>query len=300
LHSAEEEPIGATLYVVATPIGNLRDISLRALDLLRTVDMIAAEDTRVTRRLLSHFGIGTRTCAVHRHNERESAAALLEILREGRSIALVSDAGTPGVSDPGARVVQAVREAGFRVVPVPGASALTAALCASGLDSTRFCFYGFLPSRGSERKAELARLARFRELMVFYEAPHRVEHTLRDMAAAFGDERRIVIARELTKMFEEIHASRLSEAVGWLGAKPERCRGEFVLMVEGFQGEAADTATAERVLEALLAELPLNRAVKLAAQIGGAKRNALYRRALELQAGAEQTAQARKRTKTGR
>jgi 16S rRNA (cytidine1402-2'-O)-methyltransferase len=274
--------------VVATPIGNLRDITLRALELLKSVDVIAAEDTRVTRKLLSHFGIGTRTIAVHRHNERTGANALLRLLGENKSVALVTDAGTPGVSDPGTTVVGAVREAGYRVVPVPGASALTAALSASGLDTTRFLFCGFLPNRKGERAESLSRLATFRDLMVFYEAPHRVLEALADMATAFGGDRRLVIARELTKLFEELHVTRLDAAEAWIGEKPERCRGEFVLLVEGFRGEQDNALAEQRVLHLLLAELPVKQAVKLAAQITGGRRNALYQRALELQQGGEE------------
>lgn len=271
--------------MVATPIGNLRDITLRAVDLLKSVDVIAAEDTRVTRKLLSHFGIGTRTIAVHQHNEREGAAALLRLLAEGKSVALVTDAGTPGVSDPGAMVVGAVRDAGYRVVPVPGASALTAALSASGLDSSRFLFCGFLPNRKGERDEVLAKLAGFRDLMIFYEAPHRVLATLSGMAAAFGGERKVAIARELTKLFEELHVTPLQDAEAWIGEKPERCRGEFVLMVEGFRGEEDNALMEARVLRVLLAGLPLKQAVKMATEITGGRRNALYQRALELQDG---------------
>lgn len=271
--------------MVATPIGNLRDITLRAVELLKSVDVIAAEDTRVTRKLLSHFGIGTRTIAVHQHNEREGAAALLRLLADGKSVALVTDAGTPGVSDPGATVVGAVRDAGYRVVPVPGASALTAALSASGLDSSRFLFCGFLPNRKGERDEILVKLARFRDLMIFYEAPHRVLATLSSMAAAFGGGRKVAIARELTKLFEELHITQLQDAEAWFGEKPERCRGEFVLLVEGFHGEEDNAPMEAHVLRVLLAELPLKQAVKMATEITGGRRNAIYQRALQLQDG---------------
>lgn len=266
---------------MATPIGNLRDISLRALDVLRSVDAIAAEDTRVTARLLAHYGISRRLIAVHEHNERRAARELLALLAAGKSVALVCDAGTPAVSDPGALVVAQARAAGHAVVAVPGANAALAALSVSGLPALHFLFYGFLPARAAARRRELERLAALSYPIVFYEAPHRVLECAADLAAVLGAERRVAIARELTKRFETVHLCALGAACEWLRADPQRTRGEFVLIVEGAAGAPRRGAEAERVLEALLAALPLKQAVALAAEITGARRNELYRLALE-------------------
>jgi 16S rRNA (cytidine1402-2'-O)-methyltransferase len=273
-----------TLYVVATPIGNLRDITLRALDTLKSVDAIAAEDTRVSRKLLAHFGIRANLIPTHEHNEREAAQRLIALLSRGKSVALIADAGTPAISDPGAIVVAQVRAAGFRVVSVPGASAITTAIAAAGLQSASFCFHGFLPARKGEREKTLAALKAQRELQVFYEAPHRIVECIASIAAVFGGDRRIGIARELTKLFEQVHVCRLEEAVVWLEQNENHRRGEFVLLVEGCP-ETADTqgeSDRQRLLEVLLNELPLRQAVGLAAEITGEKRNALYERALKL------------------
>jgi len=270
---------------VATPIGNLEDVTLRALDVLRKADAIAAEDTRVTSRLLERYGISRKLIALHEHNERRTAPRIVEELQAGRSVALVSDAGTPGFSDPGAHLVAAVREAGFRVVPVPGANAAAAALSASGFAGPQFLFYGFLPAKSSERRRALDALARIRYALVFYEAPHRVIETLADLAAAFGAARRIVLAREMTKLFEEIHTCALGEAAAWLAADDKRVKGEFVLIVEGAQEDIdAAAADARRVLELLLAELPVKQAAALAARITGARKNELYDLALQFKA----------------
>jgi 16S rRNA (cytidine1402-2'-O)-methyltransferase len=271
-----------TLYVVATPIGNLADISLRALEILRTVDVVAAEDTRVTRHLLAHHGIGTRLLALHEHNERTAAAKLVGLLGQGKSVALVSDAGTPALSDPGALAVAEVRKAGHRVVPVPGASALLAALAAAGMPALPFSFHGFLPSRKADREKVLLGLRSQQGLQAFYEAPHRVLESVESMAAILEGERRIVIARELTKMFEQIEVLRLSEAAGWLLEDDDRRRGEFVLLVEGAPTAAPAGDESPRVLEILMRALPLSQAVGLAAELTGAKKNDLYDRALEL------------------
>ncbi|MBI4205404.1 MAG: 16S rRNA (cytidine(1402)-2'-O)-methyltransferase [Betaproteobacteria bacterium] len=275
-----------TLYVVATPIGNLRDISLRALDVLKQVAVVAAEDTRVTAKLLNHYGIGAKLTALHEHNEKRAVLALLE---QGDSVALVSDAGTPGISDPGAQLTAAARAVGYTVTPVPGASAVVAALSAAGIAVSHFLFYGFLPARAAERRRELARLAAYPFTLVFFEAPHRVADSVADMRAALGAARRIVIARELTKLFETIHACPLAEAVDWLNADDHRRKGEFVLIVEGAFPGAADGAEAQRALEVLLAELPLKQAVALATRITGAKRNELYQLALKIK-GEQQAA----------
>jgi 16S rRNA (cytidine1402-2'-O)-methyltransferase len=279
---AAEGELSPGLYVVATPIGNLRDITLRALDVLRRVAWVAAEDTRVTTRLLGHYGIATTLASLHAHNERSVIPRVLRTLAQGASVALVSDAGTPALSDPGAHLVAAVRAAGYRVVPVPGPSALTAALCAAGLPDTRFLFQGFLPARASERRRVLDALRTVSCALVFYEAPHRVAAALADLGERLGTGRRVVIARELTKHFETLHACTLGEAGAWLAADEHRTRGEFVLIVEGAAAEDAASEPARRVLELLLAELPLRQAVLLASRITGAKKNHLYDMALEL------------------
>lgn len=279
----------STLYVVATPIGNLRDITLRALDVLNSVDVVAAEDTRVTGILLSSFGISTRVVASHRHNERQSAAGIIGLLSSGKSVALVSDAGTPGISDPGAVAVGEALAAGFPVVAVPGPSALAAALSVCGFSATCVTFHGFAPSRRSERRALLSSLATSEAAQVFYEAPHRVEETLLDMADIFGVERMVAIARELTKVFEEVFRGCLRDVPGWLQQKPERVRGEFVLVVEGAVAtEAVEDVEARRVLGLLLDALPLKQAVRIAAEITGGKKNRLYQTALALKAAGEQ------------
>ena len=275
--------------MVATPIGNLQDITLRALEILRSVDLVAAEDTRHTAHLLAHFAIQKKLLAVHEHNERKASATLVGRLQAGESVALVTDAGTPGISDPGAVLVDAVRTAGFAVVPVPGASAVIAALSAAGIAAPGFRFHGFLPASGAARRQALTELKEQPVTLVFYEAPHRILASVADMAQVFGGERRLIIARELTKTFESFHRCPLSEAVDWLQADSNRQRGEFVLLVEveaaPLRREQGLGEGARHILESLLAELPLKQAVKLAAAISGEKKNALYQLALELQNG---------------
>lgn len=273
------------LYVVATPLGNLGDITLRALEVLRAADLVAAEDTRHTRRLLDHHGIGTRLVAAHEHNEREAAESIIAAIGEGRRVALVSDAGTPAVSDPGARIVRAVADAGQRVIPVPGPSALTAALSASGLTDAHVLFCGFLPTKAAARGEAIEALRAVDAALVFYEAPHRVAETIDDLAARLEPQRELVIARELTKLFESIVRMPLAEAPTWLAADANRSRGEFVLLVSAPPPSSGLSPEAERTLAALLAELPLKQAVKLAAQISGEARNRLYERALALKGG---------------
>jgi len=273
-----------TLYVVATPIGNLQDITLRALDVLKEVDVIAAEDTRHTSGLLSHYAIRKKLVAVHEHNEHQSAEQLLSRLRAGESVALVTDAGTPGISDPGAVVVDIVRQAGVTVVPVPGASAVIAALSASGIRQNGFCFIGFLPASGSQRRKVLESLKAQKTTLVFYEAPHRVLESVEDMASVLGAGRKLTIARELTKTFETFHRCSLGEAGAWLKSDPNQQRGEFVLLIEPLlHEEAAEIAPeVDRMLRLLMAELPLKQAVKLAAEISGEKKNALYEYGLKI------------------
>lgn len=273
-----------TLYVVATPIGNLSDISLRALDVLRSVDVIAAEDTRVTVRLLDRHGIAGKLMAVHEHNELRGAERVIGLLAGGKSVALVSDAGTPGISDPGAQVVAAVRDAGHPVVPIPGPNAAAALLSVSGFDTNRFLFCGFLPSRAAERRRVLGELAAQSATLVFYEAPHRVIDSVADICAALGGDRDIVIGREMTKIHETVHRCRLEAAVAWLQADDNRQRGEFVIAVSGAPAavEQEEGVDADAVLKVLLAELPLKQAVALAVKLTGGNRNALYQRALSL------------------
>jgi len=273
----------ATLYVVATPIGNLSDITLRALEILRAVDVIAAEDTRVTVKLLNRHGISARLLAVHEHNERRASERLVGLLAEGKSVALVSDAGTPGIADPGALAAAEVRGAGYAVIPVPGPNAAVTALSVSGFDASRYLFCGFLPPRSSERRRMLAKLAGQTATLVFYEAPHRVVASVADICAAFGGERDIVMARELTKIHESVHRCRLEDAAGWLQGDEMRSRGEFVLVVQGAsEAPEAEGFDAETVLRILLEELPLKQAVALAVKLTGGHRNTLYRMALEL------------------
>jgi len=269
------------LYVVPTPLGNLADLTRRAEETLRRVPWVAAEDTRHSAPLLKHLGSSARTLPAHQHNEHEAAARIIEKLRAGESVALISDAGTPGISDPGARVVATVREAGCKVVPLPGACAVTTALSAAGLLDEHFLFYGFLPTKGGQRRQALESLRDTQAALVFYEAPHRVLETVADMAEVFG-ERTLVIARELTKLFETVHSLPLAEALAWLKEDSNRQRGEFVLIVSGAPDEA-DSGEGERVLKLLLAEgLPTKQAAKLASAITGSPKNALYDLALAL------------------
>jgi 16S rRNA (cytidine1402-2'-O)-methyltransferase len=281
--AAQQSYPTATLYVVATPIGNVTDITLRALHLLSIADVVACEDTRKTGALLNRFGLSRPMLAAHMHNEREVAEKLITRLLAGERVALVSDAGTPGVSDPGARIVDAVRAAGLRVLPLPGPSAAIAALSASGLVNDRFNFVGFLPAKARQREAELARLATSSAIQVFYEAPHRIVDCVEALAAAFEPARQVVFARELTKMFEEVHRCTIGEALAWVKQDANRERGEFVVLVEGAveAGDAAD-AEAERILNILLTECSVKQAANLAAQITGRKKNALYERALQI------------------
>ena len=267
----------ATLHVVATPIGNLGDLSPRAQQVLRDVAAICAEDTRRSGQLLAHFGIGTPLLALHEHNEQQLAQRLVARLLAGESLALVSDAGTPLVSDPGYRLVKAAREAGVKVSPVPGPSALIAALSVAGLPSDRFAFEGFLPAKASARRERLAELAGEPRTLVFYESSHRIEESLADLAAAFGGERPAALARELTKLFETVLDGGLADLHARVVAEPDQRKGEFVLVVQGV-GEDADARLAEgRRVHAILArQLPPSAAAKLAAEITGAPRKALY------------------------
>ncbi|MBQ5938739.1 16S rRNA (cytidine(1402)-2'-O)-methyltransferase [Massilia sp. AB1] len=281
--AAQQSYPTATLYVVATPIGNVTDITLRALHLLALADVVACEDTRKTGALLQRFGLNKQTIAAHQHNEREVADKIVERLQAGQRVALVSDAGTPAVSDPGARIVDAVRNAGLNVVPLPGPSAAITALSASGLVNDRFHFVGFLPAKSKQREAALAPLVREASTLVFYEAPHRIVDCVEALMEAFEPTRQVVFARELSKLFEEVHRCALSEALAWVKADQHRERGEFVVLVEGAVAETDEQdAEAERILQILLTECSVKQAANLAAQITGRKKNALYERALQI------------------
>jgi 16S rRNA (cytidine1402-2'-O)-methyltransferase len=268
---------------VATPIGNLDDISPRALRVLGGADVIAAEDTRVTAHLLDRYGISGKLIAAHEHNERSTARRIVDQLAQGKIVALVTDAGTPAVSDPGAVVVAAAHAGGFKVVPIPGPSAAAAALSAAGFTDGPFLFLGFLPSKPAARRKALERINALPYTLVFYEAPHRIIECVEDMAATLGTDRIVVLARELTKLFEEIHRIRLGDAAGWLREDANRQRGEHVLVVEGAGEEKTRVDPGwEPVLAALLEEMSVARAVKLACKLTGAKKNTVYAHALQL------------------
>lgn len=273
----------STLYVMATPIGNAADITLRALHILSLVDVVACEDTRTTGTLLAQYGLSKELVATHQHNERRMAEQLIQRLSKGERIALVSDAGTPAISDPGYLLVEAARSAGFRIMPVPGASAAIAALSVGGLLADHFYFAGFLPAKTAARETALQSLETISATLVIYEAPHRIKETLASLYTLFGSDRRIIIAREITKLFENIHSCRLSEAQSWLDADPNHARGEFVLLVEGQPpGMDKDEKEAARILSILLAECPVSQAASLAARITGIKKNRLYEQALRM------------------
>jgi len=271
------------LYVVATPIGNLGDITLRAIDTLTRVDRVAAEDTRVSGSLLAHLNIAKPMVSIREHNEREAASKVIAWIAAGEAVAYVSDAGTPAVSDPGARLVAAVREAGWIVVPIPGASAVTTALSAAGVESGTWLFHGFLPPKAGARRAQLQTLATLPSALVFYEAPHRIEETLADMAAVLDDARAVTLARELTKRFETIVTLPLRDAPAWLAADSNNVRGEFVVIVHPPAAAAAVVdAEAMRVLDVLLGELPPTLAARLTSKITGRSKADLYKMTLAL------------------
>lgn len=292
-----------SLYVVATPIGNLSDLGERAGEVLRSVTLVAAEDTRVSRRLLERVGSRARTTSAHRHNEQRAAADIVERLRAGEDVALVSDAGTPAISDPGSAIVAAAHAAGARVIPIPGPSAVTTLLSASGLGGDAFVFGGFLPARAGERDRRLRELARSATIaqatLVVFEAPHRIAATLAALPAVFGAAREIVLARELTKRFEQVVRMPAGEASTWLAADADRARGEFALAIaaapagESDPADAAggsayagrDRASLERLLRRLLEDLPPSRAVRLARELTGVAHRELYALALELARG---------------
>lgn len=275
---------GGTLYIVATPIGNLDDLSSRAIAVLSKASLVAAEDTRHSGRMLQAIGVETKMIALHDHNERDRAERVLQALEEGSDVALISDAGTPLISDPGFVLVREARRRGLRVSPIPGPCAIIAALCAAGLPTDRFTFEGFLPSKKGARRTLLERLSADAATLVFYESPHRILEAVADIADAMGPGRELVIARELTKTFETFYAGPASEVLQTLQDDPHGSRGEFVVMIHGAQKEAADEGMEEvdRVLKLLLTELPVKKAAKLGSEITGKAKNDLYQRALGL------------------
>jgi 16S rRNA (cytidine1402-2'-O)-methyltransferase len=286
MNEATKETAKPALSIVATPIGNLGDITLRALETLRQADVIACEDTRHARHLLDHHGIRAQLLALHEHNEQAAAEKLLDLLAAGKCVALISDAGTPGVSDPGARAVAAVRAAGYAVTPLPGPNAAVAALSAAGLDDPAFLFVGFLPAKVGARRTVIEGLKPVAATLVFYEAPHRIEETVADLVELLEPEREIVVARELTKLFEQIVRLPLPAAPAWLAADDNHRRGEFVLLVSAPPPRSGIAAEAERVLRLLLDDLPVKQAARLASEITGTAKNELYRKALEIKAAA--------------
>jgi 16S rRNA (cytidine1402-2'-O)-methyltransferase len=275
----------AALYIVPTPIGNYSDITSRAIEVLNQVSLIACEDTRHSGKLLSHFGISTRKTAIHDHNERDRAQWIVEQLTAGQSVALISDAGTPLISDPGYHLVKHVREAGHKVVPLPGACAAITALSASGLPSDRFSFEGFLPAKEKGRLDKLSALQQDPRTLIFYESPHRIVQSLESIVKALGEDRQIVMAREVTKTFETFLSGTAAEVLAMVLADDNQQKGEIVLMCHGFiqqQEEDAIPKVAIETLTLLAAELPLKKAAAIAAQIHGLKKNALYKLGLEL------------------
>ena len=284
-HDSAENSQGK-LYIVPTPIGNLGDITQRALDVLQSVDLIAAEDTRHTGLLLQHFAITARLFALHDHNEQQKAQTLLAKLQDGLNIALVSDAGTPLINDPGYHLVRTCREAGVQVVPLPGPCAAIAALSAAGLPSDRFCYEGFLPAKSKGRRDTLRALEQEPRTLIFYESTHRLLESLEDICSELGESRYVVLAREITKTWESIHGAPVAELVAWIEEDENRRKGEMVLIVEGHHAdEEALPAEALRTLALLQKELPLKKAAALTAEIHGVKKNALYKYALEQQEG---------------
>jgi 16S rRNA (cytidine1402-2'-O)-methyltransferase len=273
----------AVLYVVATPIGNLGDMTPRAIEVLQSVALIAAEDTRHSGRLMAYFNIKTPMISLHDHNERQRLQTILDKLAKGESIGLISDAGTPLISDPGFILVRAVKEAGFKVVPVPGCSAVITALCVAGLPTDRFVFEGFLPAKRTGRKQQFEALISEDRTVIFYESTHRIVESLTDMQDVLGAERYVVLARELTKTFETVHGDRLEALLEWVKDDANQQKGEFVVLVQGVEKAAEDGVSDEaiRVLDLLLEELPVKKAAALASKLTGEKKNALYQIALE-------------------
>lgn len=287
--SGPEASVRGTLYIVATPIGNLDDLSVRAGRVLEKVDVIAAEDTRHSGRLLQHLGIQKRLIALHDHNERDRAGSLLDELEAGRDVALISDAGTPLISDPGYVLVREARKRGFVVSPIPGPCALVTALSGAGLPTDRFLFVGFLPAKRSGRRSAIDKLRKEPATLVFYESPHRILDTVRDIAEVLGETRDIVLGRELTKTFETFYSGPVHQVLGTLESDPHGTKGEFVVMVHGAgvaeSDENTGTVDIDRLLAALLAELPVKKVARMVAELTGQSKNELYQRALALRQG---------------
>lgn len=272
------------LYIVATPIGNLKDISQRAIEVLQAVNCIAAEDTRHSKHLLQHLGISTPLISLHEHNEHLRANQLIERLRQGESIALISDAGTPLISDPGYVLVKDVKDANLSVVPIPGPCALIAALCASGLPTDRFVFEGFLPSKPKLRKQHLESLQSETRTLIFYEAPHRILESIKTLHDVFGADRQMVLARELTKKFETIQSGKISDIMNWVSHDENQQRGEMIILVEGAKAVPVsdNQVSYDKILTILLENLPLKQASEITAKITGERKNDVYTRALEI------------------
>lgn len=276
--------IEACLYIVATPIGNLGDITLRAVETLKKADLIAAEDTRHSQRLMNHLGVSARLLSLHEHNEREKSQAIIDKVKEGQSIALVSDAGTPLISDPGYFLVKLAQEQGVKVVPIPGVSAVVTALSVSGLPSDRFVFEGFLPAKSGNKQRVLELFKYESRTVIFYESPHRIVDTLEAMLTVFGEDRRLVLARELTKTFETIKGDSLGLLCEWVKSDANQQRGEFVLLLEGATDTPEESVVdQDKMLALLIAELPIKKASKIVSEITGANKKDLYQRALEMQ-----------------
>lgn len=290
-NQAKEVEMVSTLYIVPTPIGNLDDITLRALQILKRVDLIAAEDTRRTGLLLQHFAINTRMMSLHDHNEQQKTDQLIPQLKQGLSIALVSDAGTPLINDPGYHLVKYCRQAGIRVVPLPGPCAAITALSAAGIASDRFCYEGFLPAKRKSRQEVLQELMDESRTLIFYESPHRLLDTLADMVTIWGAERYVILARELTKTWESIHGLPVGELLDWVKVDENRYRGEMVLVVEGYrapkEANPAISSEVRKTLALLQQSLPLKKAAAITAEIYGLKKNALYKHALEQQVSSD-------------
>jgi len=275
----------SALYIVATPIGNLGDMTFRAVEILKQVDLIAAEDTRQTQKLLQHYQIKNKLISLHEHNEKQATQKILACLAAKQAVALVSDAGTPLISDPGESVVAAVWQTGGRVIPIPGPCAAITALSAAGLATSEFSFVGFLPAKGAQRKKMLANLQQETRTLIFYEAPHRIRDFLELASENFGQERMAVLARELTKQFETIRRAPLKELMAFVAQDENQTKGEFVVLIAGnsaIEKNTLPTKTPQEILQLMLQELPLKQAVALTAQITNAKKNELYALALDI------------------
>ncbi len=282
VHNADLKVKEGTLYVVGTPIGNLRDITLRAIDILREVDIVATEDTRVSRKLLESIGVQKRTIAHHLYNERKSSEGIVNLLQKGKSVAFVSDAGTPCISDPGALLVSKVRVAGLKVISIPGPSALTAAVAISGFSAGTLHFHGFLPPKGPNRMATIEEAAKMKGIQIFFEAPHRLKATVQDLLSTFGDDCKITVCKELTKLFEKSIESTLGKFFEAVNSGEFDTRGEFVLILEGpLNNYSSEENELERVLDVLLEDLGVKDAVRLATRLTGENRNLVYKIALE-------------------